>query len=86
VLAERFITLGDVAEHVTGLTVACTRCERVGRYSLHILMARHGENFGIPKLLRILSKDCPKKKSLTAHDLCGVHCPQLPGFFLPLAD
>jgi hypothetical protein len=32
-------------------------------------------------LLRLLSDDCPKRQSLSAYDLCGVHCPDLPTFF-----
>jgi hypothetical protein len=40
------ITLGDVAEHTTVLAVACSRCERVGRYNLHILMASDGAPWG----------------------------------------
>ncbi len=79
------ITLGDVAVHTPVLVVACTRCDRTGRYNLETLIARHGEDFGIPDLLRRLSKDCPKRKSITVYDLCGVHCPELPGFFLPTA-
>jgi hypothetical protein len=77
--------LGDVAVHTPVLVVACTRCDRTGRYNLETLIARHGEDFGIPDLLRRLSKDCPKRKSVTVYDLCGVHCPELPGFFLPTA-
>jgi hypothetical protein len=50
------------------------------------LIARHGAAFGIPALLRLLSKDCPKRKSITVYDLCGVHCPQLPSFFLGKTD
>jgi hypothetical protein len=81
------ITLGDVAEHTAVLAVACTRCGRVDQYQLHILMARYGEYFGVPNLLRLLSKRCPKRASLRAQDLlCGVHCPQLPRFFLPTAS
>jgi hypothetical protein len=63
------------------LAVVCSRCERAGRYDLDTLIARHGEGFGIPKLLRLLAKDCPKRASVSA-DLCGVHCPELPVFFL----
>ena len=80
------ITLGEVAEHTTVLAVACSRCERVGRYNLDTLIARHGEDFGIPDLLRLLSKDCLKHASVSAYDLCGVHCPELPGFFLGEED
>ena len=58
------ITLGDVAEHTTALAVACNRCERSGRYDLDTLIARHGEGFGIPRLLRLLSKAIHPQKSL----------------------
>ncbi len=47
------ITLGQVAEHIAVLAVACSRCEWAGRYSMDTLIARHGEGFGIPKLLRL---------------------------------
>jgi hypothetical protein len=50
--------------------VVCSRCERAGRYNLDTLIARHGEGFGIPKLLRLLSNDCPKRAFVSA-DLCG---------------
>jgi hypothetical protein len=78
-VSEGSITLGEAAEHTAVLTVACTRCERAGRYNLDTLIARHGEGFSIPKLLRLLSKDCVKRASVSAYDLCGVHCPELPG-------
>ena len=75
------ITLGDVGEHTTVLAVACSRCDRVGRYNLETLIASHGARFGIPRLLRLLSKDCAKRATVSAYDLCGVHCPELQGFF-----
>jgi hypothetical protein len=40
------------------------RCERAGRYNLDTLIAGHGEGFGIPKLLRLLSKECVKGRAL----------------------
>jgi hypothetical protein len=49
------ITLGDVAERTAVLNVACSRCERAGRYSLETLVTRHGRWFGIPSLLALLS-------------------------------
>ena len=76
------ITLGEVAEHTAVLAMACSRCDRIGKYRLETLIAGYGEDFGIPELLRQLSKDCPKRKSISTYDLCGVHCPELPGFFL----
>ena len=59
------ITLGEAAEHTAVLTVACSRCGRAGKYRLETLIARHGADFGIPDLLRLLSDDCPKRKSVT---------------------
>jgi hypothetical protein len=80
------ITLGDVGEHTTVLTVACSRCERAGRYRLDTLITRHGADFDVPALLRVLSADCPKRESLSAYELCGIRCPELPAFFLGKAD
>jgi hypothetical protein len=76
--------LGSGHQHHRRLTrVACSRCERAGRYSLGTLIARHGTDFGIPALLRLLSDDGPKRKSVSAYDLCGVHCPDLAALFVP---
>jgi hypothetical protein len=80
------ITLGAVSAHTTMLVVGCIRCDRSVRYSLDMLIERHGRGCGIPDLLRRLSKDCPKYASAIASHLCGIHCPELPGFFLPTAD
>jgi hypothetical protein len=80
------ITLGEAAEHTAVLVVACNRCERAGKYNLNALIGRHGEDFGIPDLLRLLSDDCPQRASVSAYDLCGVYCLELPSFFLGNAD
>ena len=69
------ITLGEVAERVAVLAVACSRCERAGRYKLDTLIARHGAEFGIPDLLRLLSDDCPKRASVTVYGRCGFTVP-----------
>lgn len=58
------ITLGQVAAHTATLAVACSRCDRAGRYSLDTMIAKHGPQFGIPDLLRLLSADCPKRQSV----------------------
>jgi hypothetical protein len=79
------ITLGQVATHTAVLAVACSRCDRPGRYNLDPLIARHGPGFGIPELLRLLSDDCAKRKSLSAYDLCGIHCPDLPHVLPPVS-
>jgi hypothetical protein len=86
VVSEGSITLSEAAEHTAVLAVACTRCDRAEKYRLETLIARHGADFGIPDLLRLLSDDCLKRKSVTIYDRCGVHCQQLPAFFLGRTD
>lgn len=76
------ITLAQVAERAASLGIACSRCDRAGRYNLETLIARHGRNFGIPLLLEFLSADCPKRESLSAYGLCGIHAPELSTLFL----
>jgi hypothetical protein len=82
-MASGSITLDQVATHTAVLAVACSGCDRAGRYGLDTLIADHGPDFGIPELLRLLSDDCPKRQSLSAYDLCGIHCPDLTAFFRP---
>jgi hypothetical protein len=77
------IMLEQVAARTAALAVACSRCDRTGRYNLGALIAGHGPRFGIPALLRLLSADCPKRNSTNAYDLCGVHCPDLSTLFRP---
>jgi hypothetical protein len=85
-VAEGAITLGDFAAKTPTLNIACTRCERGGRVRLGPLIALHGSRCGIPTLLRLLSEDCEKRQLVSAYDLCGVHCPDLPGLFLNVRD
>jgi hypothetical protein len=75
------ITLAQVAQRTEVLAVACSRCDRAGRYRLDTLIAQHGPRFGIPALLRSLSADCPKRKSVSVYDLCGVNCPDMSALF-----
>jgi hypothetical protein len=76
------ISLRQVAVHTTVLEVACSRCEWADQYRLDMLIAQYGPGFGIPTLLRLLSEDCAKRHTVSAYDLCGVHCPGLSEFFL----
>jgi hypothetical protein len=76
------ITLADVAERSDVLAVACTRCERAGRYRLDTLIITHGRHCGIPSLLARLSADCPKRRSVSTYDLCGIHAPELSALFM----
>lgn len=75
------ITLADVAARTDVLAIACTQCDRAGRYRVDTLIERYAPGFGIPGLLRALSADCPTRASTNTYDLCGLHCPDLPGLF-----
>ncbi|MDQ2762203.1 MAG: hypothetical protein M3Y22_01495 [Pseudomonadota bacterium] len=81
-MASGSITLDHVAERTAALAVACSRCERAGRYNLDTLITRHGRYCGIPELLRVLSEDCPMRMSGSIYNPCGIHCPDLPALFL----
>lgn len=76
------ITLAEIAAKTATLSVACTRCDRAGLYRLNALIMRHGRTFGVPELLNVLSADCPKRQSVGAYDLCGIHCPDLPAWLI----
>ena len=75
------ITLAQVAQRAQVLAVACSRCERAGRYPLATLIQKYGAACPIPALLRELSKDCPKRLSESQYDTCGINCPDLPALF-----
>ena len=47
------LTLGDVAARTATLAVACSRCERTGRYPLTTLIDRYGMDYTIPTLSRV---------------------------------
>jgi hypothetical protein len=53
------ITLADIAKWTHVAVVACTRCDRAGRYPIDTLIRRYGREFSIPDLLRVLSQGCP---------------------------
>ena len=82
-MANGVITLGEMrATGMTMLEVACRRCERRGRLRIERLIAEHGT--GVLDLCAIVAADCPRmqNRSASIHDLCGVHFPELPKWFL----
>ena len=77
------LTLWDVAEKTDTLVIACSRCDRAGRYPVATLIEKHGPHHTIPAVLRTLAADCRKFTSLAAiYDTCGLHCPELPKIFM----
>ncbi len=59
------LSLADVAERTPDLAAACNRCDRAGRYRMSRLIEQHGASCSVPDLLRLLSADCPKRKSVS---------------------
>ena len=77
------ILLGHVAARSAMLTIACSRCERRGRYRTAALVERHGAGMTIAELLEMVSATCPKRVSPTWYDRCDPHCPDLSRLFMP---
>jgi hypothetical protein len=70
------VALGDVAARATHLDVACSRCERRGRYQLARLVQSYGRDFSMTDLGAELA-DCPRRNA-PAHERCDVFFPGLP--------
>ena len=82
-MAEGVIALGEMrAKGMTMLEVACRRCERHGRLKIERLIAEHGT--GVLDVCAIIAADCPRmqNRSTSIYELCGVHFPELPRWFL----
>jgi hypothetical protein len=74
------IRLGQVAAWLSVMDMACNRCRRRGRLNTARLVAKYGTEMPISELLRIAAEECPRTRQ--AHDMCGVHLPQLRGLRL----
>ena len=71
------VTLDDLAGKLPMLDVACSKCDRRGGLSVAKLIAEHGADMRLPDLREILAGDCPRARSSSVVDRCGVHYPQL---------
>jgi len=70
--------LGDLAAAgQPQLDVACTKCDRRGRVSVARLLAEHGPDMSLPDLREHVAAGCPRLKSFSISDLCGVMYPTL---------
>ena len=82
-MSGRVITLAEMrAKGMTTREVACRRCERRGRLRIERLIREHGT--GVLDLCAIIAADCPRMRnpSTSIYELCGVHFPELPRWFL----
>ncbi|WP_045455764.1 hypothetical protein [Caballeronia cordobensis] len=74
-MANGSIDLDEIAARATHIEVACSRCERRGRYRLSRLVARLGEYFPITDF-GSETADCPRQNA-TATERCDVYFPNL---------
>lgn len=62
----------NIAAGTDTILVACTRCDRTGRYPVSTLIARYGPRFAARDLLRVLSVGCPMRESVDPFAVCGL--------------
>jgi len=74
-MANGSVTLGEVSARAGHIEVACSRCERHGRYSLRKLVDSLGEEFPLTNLGSRIS-DCPKKNA-AVWERCDIYYPGL---------
>jgi hypothetical protein len=73
------LTFGDLEGKLEVLRVACTKCDRTGRYHVAKLIERYGPDGSLPEWRHEISKDCPKRANdrVALMDICGAHFPDL---------
>ena len=74
-MANGSITLGEVAARTSHIEVACSRCERRGRYRVSKLVASLGEDFLMTDLGTQIA-DCPRSAAAVS-ERCDVYFPGL---------
>jgi hypothetical protein len=70
------VALSDVAAKTTHLEIACTRCERRGRYQLARLVTQLGPDFPMTSLGAELAP-CPNRNITASGKRCDVYFPGL---------
>jgi hypothetical protein len=70
-------TLGEITARASMLEIACSRCERRGRYRLDKLIGRHGADAGVRIIVPELTADCPQRDSATLMERCDILFPEL---------
>ena len=65
-------TLAEIATLTPMLQVACSRCERHGRYRLDTLIARHGAEASVRVIEPKLIADCPQRDAAGLMERCDI--------------
>ncbi len=72
-MSRSYITLADHPAHMVRL--ACTKCERRGRFRKATLIERYGADKNMVDLRLELAAGCPKIAANQIMDMCGVFYP-----------
>ena len=75
------ILLGEVAQHLATIHIACNFCPRHGKASVGRLMNEHGPTYQSPTCCCMFSHDCPRRLAARIGEPCGVHLPELADVF-----
>jgi hypothetical protein len=71
------VALADVAAKATHIDVACSRCDRRGRYRLTRLVEQFGGDYPMTDLGAELA-NCPNRNATAHAERCDVFFPRLP--------
>jgi hypothetical protein len=75
------MTHADLLGRIQTLTVACTKCDRHGRYRVKTLLREIGIDGNIANWPSGLAADCPRRNAAAFADRCDVRCPDLTRLF-----
>jgi hypothetical protein len=70
------VALSEVAARTSHIEIACTRCERRGRYRISRLVERLGPDFAMTDLAAEIA-DCPRRGLSAWSERCDVYFPGL---------
>ncbi|MBB5414136.1 hypothetical protein HDG42_000160 [Paraburkholderia sp. JPY171] len=70
------VSLDEVATRTTHIELACTRCDRHGRYRVDGLIQQFGPDFAMPDLSGELAS-CPNRLASNPSMRCDVFFPRL---------
>lgn len=68
------VSLGEVATRASHINVACSRCDRKGRYRLVKLVDQFVKDFAMTDLGADLAV-CPRRNATAHHERCDVYFP-----------
>jgi hypothetical protein len=73
-MSRNVMTPADLLGRIQTLNVACTKCDRRGRYRVRTLVREIGIDGNIANWLSSLSADCPRRQAAAFADRCDVRC------------